>query len=111
VLLPKHKNLRDPKHLAFIRKLPCVRTGQTGCEACHIRAMTDGGTSLKPSDYYTVSLTPEQHRLQHQRGEKAYWGSDDEIHRVIILAQRLYEHTGNRDACLKLIREYQNVRT
>jgi hypothetical protein len=64
---------RSPKHLAFIRRLPCVACSATPCEAAHVRIGTDGGMGLKPSDKFTVPLCATHHRLQHDQGERTFW--------------------------------------
>tara|TARA_Y100000401_G_scaffold112259_1_gene111480 strand:- start:14 stop:388 length:375 start_codon:yes stop_codon:yes gene_type:complete len=64
--------IRSPKHLNFIRKQPCIITGQKA-QACHIRILTDGGTSLKPSDFFAYSLCPELHKQQHILGEITFY--------------------------------------
>jgi hypothetical protein len=57
-----------------VRGFNCV---VPGCEAgpiefAHVRSSQDGGTGLKPSDAFGVSLCAEHHRLQHQIGEPAF---------------------------------------
>ena len=62
---PKHKTVRDPKYLAWIRKQPC------GCfdslcfgniEAHHVRRHRWGsGTSQKPHDLVTVPRCKYHH--------------------------------------------------
>lgn len=44
-------------------------------EVAHIRIGTDGGTSLKPSDYFTVSLCKLCHAEQHSIGERTFWAN------------------------------------
>lgn len=96
---------RDPKHLKFIRSLPCCITGLRGMvEAAHIRSGTDGGMGLKPSDCWTVPLTHAQHYKQHQVGERRFW---DDLDRARQLARDLYAVTGDMDAALKLIVEFR----
>ena len=64
--------IRSAKHLNFIRKQPCIITGEKG-EACHIRILSDGGTSIKPSDFYCISLHTDLHRQQHYLGEISFY--------------------------------------
>jgi hypothetical protein len=71
---PKLPRIEDPQHLAFIRTLPCVKCNAKPCEAAHIRRGTDGGTGRKPSDKWAVPLCHACHALQHQKGEKFFWG-------------------------------------
>ena len=69
---------RDPKYL---RWLP--REGQGRCEACgeitgstvaaHVRFGTDGGTGMKPSDFYTVALCHDCHADQEANPGPEWW--------------------------------------
>jgi hypothetical protein len=75
--MTKQINTRSAKYLAFVRSRPCVVTGQdsdyTEMVAHHVRCLSGGGTSLKPSDYMTVPMTAYEHALLHSKGESAYW--------------------------------------
>lgn len=94
--------IRSPKHLAFIRTLPCIIRGSVGdVEAAHIRSGSDGGMGMKPSDSYVVPLHFYEHKIQHDQGEKAFFG--ERLPHVISLSQSLYENTGNRQKCIELI--------
>lgn len=59
--LSKHKNHRNPKYLSWLRKQPCVASGNKAQCAHHIRLGTNGGSSLKPSDYFCIPLLNEFH--------------------------------------------------
>lgn len=63
-------------HLAFIRGIKiCLCCGRRGLvDPAHVRKGTDGGTSLKPSDRYTVPLCRFCHERQHRVGEVTFWG-------------------------------------
>jgi hypothetical protein len=41
-------------------------------ECAHVRTGTDGGTGLKPSDRWAISLCRDHHREQHRIGERAF---------------------------------------
>lgn len=41
-------------------------------ECCHVRTKTDGGGSLKPSDWWTIPLCGLRHCEQHHTGEAAF---------------------------------------
>lgn len=76
--------LREPaqwcsqRHLKFIRSLCCVLEGKDGhvcggeIEAMHVRSGTDGGTSVKPSDFWTLTGCSHAHHEQHSIGEAAW---------------------------------------
>lgn len=55
---------RDSEYKAWIRQQPSIVSGQYGCEAAHIGS--DGGMSMKASDYSCVPLTPAEHREYHR---------------------------------------------
>lgn len=87
---------RSRSHLGFIRGLPCCACGRgPRSEAAHIRAGTDGGMGIKPSDRYTLPLCPAHHREQHSKSEVTFWadlGVDP-----YGLAEELWRHSGNED--------------
>lgn len=59
--LSKHENHRNADYLKWLRKQPCAASGQKAECAHHIRIGTNGGSSLKPSDYFCIPLTNEHH--------------------------------------------------
>lgn len=59
--LSKHKNHRNTSYLSWLRKQKCVASGQKAQCAHHIRLGTNGGSSLKPSDYFCIPLLNEYH--------------------------------------------------
>lgn len=103
----KTKRIEDPAHLAFIRKLPSVLSGQYGCDPCHIRTGSalhrkkHTGVAQKPDDCWTLPLTREEHDSQHSENELQWWrkhGIDP-----FELAIRLYEISGDVDAATAMI--------
>lgn len=65
---------RSSKYLAFIRGRPCTVTGtEENVVAHHVRCLGGGGMGLKPSDFYCVPLTAEEHSKLHAHGEKSFW--------------------------------------
>tara|TARA_R100001163_G_scaffold11784_1_gene10826 strand:- start:27794 stop:28186 length:393 start_codon:yes stop_codon:yes gene_type:complete len=70
--LTMKKVIRAAKHLQFIRSQPCIITGQKA-QACHIRILTDGGTGIKPSDFFCIGLHQDLHRQQHILGEQSFY--------------------------------------
>lgn len=101
----KQPKIISEKHRRFIASLPCVKTGKFECQAAHIRAGYLG-MGTKPSDARTIPLNWEQHLLQHQIGEKAFFG--DKLDQVIWLSGLLWDNTGNREKCLELIAKFRN---
>lgn len=61
---------RDYKYRAWIRSLPSAVSGYRGCEACHTGS--DGGMSMKASDYSCIPLTPTEHVEYHQIGKESF---------------------------------------
>lgn len=49
--------MRNPKRLAVIRKLPCIRCGNPHSQAAHSNSAKHGkGRSIKASDQFTIPL-------------------------------------------------------
>lgn len=106
---PKPNDRLRPKHIAWIKTLPCIKCGRTPCDPAHVRiGNTGGGTGLKPPDRFTVPLCsslPEIgyegcHAVQHQ-GEVTFWaelGVDP-----VDIALRLWAITGDTDQGLRTI--------
>jgi hypothetical protein len=61
-------------HRAWVRRHDCCVRGcrRKPIECAHVRCGTDGGTGLKPSDRWTISLCEFHHREQHRIGETAF---------------------------------------
>ena len=68
------KGRRSPAHRAWVRQHACSACGSTvAIECAHIRIGTDGGTGIKPSDKWCVSLCRDCHHRQHEMGEATFW--------------------------------------
>lgn len=100
--------IKDERHLAWVRTLPSVISGEVGrCEACHIRygdpmyRKKRTGKGQKPDDCWTVPMTPEEHREQHSMNEKAFW--DAQGIDPLRIAHALYAVTGETEAAIKII--------
>lgn len=54
--------MRNPKRLAAIRRLPCIRCGNPNSQAAHSNSAKHGkGRSIKASDEFTVPLCHSCH--------------------------------------------------
>lgn len=54
--------MRNPKRLAAIRKLPCIRCGNPHSQAAHSNSAKHGkGRGIKASDQFTVCLCQSCH--------------------------------------------------
>lgn len=75
--LNKHKNHRNLKYLSWLRTKSCIASGDKAQCAHHIRLGTNGGSSLKPSDYFCVPLTNDFHTMGasaiHRIGEESFF--------------------------------------
>lgn len=64
---------RSPGHRKWIRGHACSVCGSTvAIECAHVRTGTDGGTGMKPSDIWCISLCSECHAEQHRIGETIF---------------------------------------
>jgi hypothetical protein len=63
-----------PAHRAWIRRHHCSVPGcrRRPIECAHVRTGTDGGTALKPSDRWCISLCAHHHAEQHRLGEPRF---------------------------------------
>lgn len=100
----KHSQRNDPKHLDFIKTLPCCICFKEPVEPAHIRFKTDGGTALKPSDKWTVPLCHDHHAHQHQVGEPEFWYAEHrrDPHK---LAERLYGVSGKYEEAINILED------
>lgn len=77
--LTKAKPVKRGTYLQWIRSLPCVVTGTRPVEAAHLSTARPElghfgrGKQQKASDSWVLPLSPEEHRRQHDMGEKKYW--------------------------------------
>lgn len=104
----KTKRIEDPAHLAFIRRLPSVVSGEFGCDAAHIRSGSalhrkkHTGAGQKPDDAWTLPLTRAEHVAQHDHGDELGWWRSKGID-PFDLAARIYEVSGNIEAATAII--------
>lgn len=73
--LREEPQIRCASHLSWIRG-HCCSVDNAECsgkiEAAHVRICTDGGTSVKPGDNWTLPLCSHHHAQQHQIGERSF---------------------------------------
>jgi hypothetical protein len=76
---PPKRPAKKPAYLEYIRRLPCVVTGQYGVEAAHLSTAYPAyghygrGKGTKSSDRWALPLHPDEHRRQHSQNEMDYW--------------------------------------
>ena len=69
---------RSAKHLAWLRRQPCVVPGciASPCEASHLRTAANSGMGIKPADDYAVPMCAYHHRTgmwaYHTIGHRAF---------------------------------------
>lgn len=101
----KQKKIRSEKHRRFIASLPCLKCGDSPCDAAHVRIGTGGGMGLKPSDCYAVPLCRKHHQEQHSGGERTFWGK--KLDRLDDLMNALYAKSGDIEHAYRAIRQFQ----
>lgn len=76
-LIPKHRRVRDAKHLAYVRRQPCA---VPGCRGRHVHAhhLTFGpdpkARGLKAADRHVIPVCWEHHAELHLVGkESGFW--------------------------------------
>ena len=66
---------RNPKHLAWLRTLPCIvpdcQTG-TPVQSHHIRSAGNSGVGLKPPDTSTIPVCAYHHSESHRIGQRTF---------------------------------------
>lgn len=92
----RRPRIHNEKHLAFIRTLPCIITGDaTTVEAAHIRFgdprvdKRPTGIGEKPDDVWTLPLAGAAHRDQHKGNERRFWefwGLDPVLYALALFA-------------------------
>jgi hypothetical protein len=90
---------RDEKYLAWVRTLPSVVSGRTGCVAHHITGHGLKAVGGKVCDYMTIPLLHDEHDAQgnerafHRIGTKQWEATfdDQRIYVMQTLIQALHE--------------------
>lgn len=101
------KPVRDPKHLAFVRTLPCLICGAYGVDAHHIRAFQPRTMGKRVGDDSTVPLCRACHDELHRGKEEAFWAQRMPQIDPLGTAWCLYQHTGDAGTCEALIRKWR----
>lgn len=97
-------------HLAWIRTLPCLVTGQRiNIEAAHIRfadrrfGKRHVGLQEKSDDRWAIPLSADIHRDQHTENERSWWEARN-IDPVTV-ASALWGASGDDEAAEVILRE------
>lgn len=108
----KKLRVRSEKHKKFIASLSCASCGlDNHSQAAHIGR---GGMSLKIGDDFTLPLCCQRYGVNgchadSEKREKVYFEKFGGIDNAIALANALYENTGNREECLRLIKDFRII--
>ena len=65
--------LRDPEHLRFVAREPCLICGRSPADPHHLRSAQPRALSLKSSDQYVVPLCRLHHNKAHRHGDETKW--------------------------------------
>ena len=94
------KRLSNPKHLRFIRGLPCAICGRPDSEAHHLLRGPVRGMGLKAGDDWTIPLCSAHHRGLHADGNEVRYLGDIN---GPALAAALWQASGDDLAGLRAI--------
>ena len=106
----KRPRQKSKPYLEWLHELPCVITGRSPVEACHVRfgdlhyGKPHSGAAEKPDDIWCLPMCPELHRIQHSMSEKRFW-SDEAIDPLAVCALLFVHYSRNdieaaRQVCL-----------
>jgi hypothetical protein len=105
---PKACLLRDQGHLDWLRTLYCVACGRSPCDPAHVSIGGGGGKGIKAGDDCAVPLCWRCHRtIQHQRGERTFWGPWGGVEAAHDLGKALYAITRDTLAAHECIRIFR----
>jgi hypothetical protein len=113
-LRQRQPRIKNAKHLAFIRSLPCCICGGIDTEAAHIRSGSvehgkpSTGMAEKPSDYWTVPLCNRHHREQHSMNELVWWQCQNVD--AFDLALLLYKYSGDYEEAERVLGEIRRTK-
>lgn len=106
------EEVRDPRHLAWIRDLPSAVSGRLGCVAAHINyadkrfGKPERAKSKKADDRWVLPLTTDEHTdgpdAQHKTGKEREWWASHGID-ATTLANDLWAVSGDREAALTIL--------
>ena len=99
----KGKPRKEASYLDFIRSLPCCVTGKHGVEAAHVSfpntrfGAYGRGKGTKVPDRWSLPLSPEEHRKQHDMNEEDYWANctDCHPHMLAVIIYGLWNELGS----------------
>lgn len=105
----KEKPIEDKNHRIFISTLPCASCQTPDLSQCaHLKRR---GKGYKAGDNETLPLCCQRYSINgchadSEKKEKVYFEKFGGFDKAMELAQALYDNTGNREKCLRLIRDF-----
>lgn len=109
-MIEKQEKFDCPEYRRWVASLDCVISGESPCQAAHIRKGGNAGTGMKPPDWRCVPLRPDKHEHQHRIGELRFWYPYGGYETAAVLAYelyRIYKTTGHRPTANILISQYR----
>lgn len=107
----KSPRIKAKRHMGFVAQLPSLISFEFPVEVAHVRFSdkawnkVNPGMQQKPSDFWTVPLSPRLHRLskeaQHTESEREFW----EKHNidVLLVCDHLWASSGDLDRMKEII--------
>jgi ERF superfamily protein len=86
------RRYRDPEHMRYITKQPCLICGRKPSDPHHLRYVQPRALGRKSSDEFSVPLCRIHHRLVHRVGNEAAWWQDAGIDPIKV-ARKLWVQT------------------
>jgi len=78
---------RDPNHLRFVARQPCLICGRSSSDAHHIKFAEQRAMGRKVSDRFTVPLCRLHHRELHRRGDERAWWQIQDVEPLAVAAR------------------------
>ena len=94
-----HHRIKDEAHLALVRQLPSMISGEFGCDPAHVNfavpsiGKSHRGKSQRADDCFVLPLTRALHRSQHKTGLEQDWWARHGIDNPSEIALRLYSYS------------------
>lgn len=116
LLLPKIQVIEDPKHVRFAHQLECVICGGPAEHFHHLRRAKSRRGQYKAGDNHGLPLCCWHHNIgaDSLHGQEQFGVTEPEyferngIADPYGLADGIYDHTGDHETCIELIRGSRN---
>jgi len=103
--------MKNPKHVQFIRELPCVITlMDAGVQPHHLMRDDMGriirGMGKRAGDQFCIPLHHKRHDDLHNCGDEVGYLEKSGILYPVELSLILFDHTGDHEFCERVIRAW-----